>query len=1142
MYRALAKSWEPSSYPIHAVVLTAIHFWLFIFAAPLEALDRTWIGGNANWDTSTSNWSPADEPDSDDRAIFNTGNFVFMTINQTLEGLFLSGGMNLSTGTQFANVNGTIDLDDANTLLTVHTNALLGGTPPVTSINADDIIVTGGAEFRMANDVTIHDTSNLGGSDADFFGTMTVGAGSTLSGNGRLLFNNSLSSSIVLLQNNGTISALSYGNPGFFSSETLWIDAPDTDARIDLDGISDSSVVNVFREQTLDMNIQQTDDFDGTINLFHNTVLDFAHDWELNGVMDVENGFIAGTPPLFPDIPAGDAVVAGGKVTMNESDSRINVVHNDGTLQLDAELDANDGVIDNNGHLIFNAAADIGASVDFLMEFDADLTVNDSVIVHDTDWNWDDNGGGNNDITINDFGFLSAQITAPGASVFSGDMHIVGGSLLVQGDNNNWEQTGGNITFEGTSIGSISGDQFIMTAGTFRVVAGANGDVSSTTFWDAGTLDVDGILKLNGGVDWSGTSVVGDGVLEQNANAVVTQSTTIAVATYDWDASITTILPGVTFTVDVDSIDPSDGIFGSTINLNSGTLDVTIADAQWRVGLGGVLNITDSGTDPTITGGSDLRLVSNATINFFGAKANINTPLIVQETSLVEIEDSNGFLDINAQLTLAGGEINRVVGAGNTRINFDSLLVTGDSSVTLSRFNWDSGPTVIESGGTLDINVTRLDQIDDVYDGTSITMNSGDIDVNTGSNNWTMAGTLNMNNSDDNEPVLSGEEVQIAGPLNVGGTGISVISADINFVSGANVNVAANSLLRMTGTDVFFNDGVFTGDGIIAPDATTTRFSSMTISMPSGVFDLDGISSGSDRLLVEGNVTLNVAGIEVNGIREFNNDEIEIEPAGQLNIDLPGEDGWVMNGVLDLHGDTGPDNFAVQLDGDDVELRGTVDVVDQAQIDARVDITGTINLTTAGTNLRLVGGFLDPNRIEGGIINGPGRLSSSGISTLQGFGAINSDVAFVGPNPILRADDGELTINGAILDVGTIGSTADGILNITNPWNTNAAGVVSIGGGELRGALVTNNNLSELFFASGLITAPVVNESRITSSGPLTIVDNNLTDYDGTSNNGALEASGGDFTIHRDTSTGSTINFNGTIEANNGSSFVLNNV
>ena len=60
---------------------------------PACALDRTWIGGNVDWVDGgvTTNWTPADEPDADDTAIFNTANAVSLGSNNTVIGLTLSG-------------------------------------------------------------------------------------------------------------------------------------------------------------------------------------------------------------------------------------------------------------------------------------------------------------------------------------------------------------------------------------------------------------------------------------------------------------------------------------------------------------------------------------------------------------------------------------------------------------------------------------------------------------------------------------------------------------------------------------------------------------------------------------------------------------------------------------------------------------------------------------------------------------------------------------------------------------------------------------------------------------------------------------------------------------------------------------------
>src|SRR6187399_2622468 len=77
---------------------------LALFSAASHAADVTWIGGNADWinNGSTANWNPADEPDSDDTAIFNTPNTVNLGSSHSgagtgeIQNLTLSGGIDLS--------------------------------------------------------------------------------------------------------------------------------------------------------------------------------------------------------------------------------------------------------------------------------------------------------------------------------------------------------------------------------------------------------------------------------------------------------------------------------------------------------------------------------------------------------------------------------------------------------------------------------------------------------------------------------------------------------------------------------------------------------------------------------------------------------------------------------------------------------------------------------------------------------------------------------------------------------------------------------------------------------------------------------------------------------------------------------------
>ena len=137
----------------------------------------------------------------------------------------------------------------------------------------------------------------------------------------------------------------------------------------------------------------------------------------------------------------------------------------------------------------------------------------------------------------------------------------------------------------------------------------------------------------------------------------------------------------------------------------------------------------------------------------------------------------------------------------------------------------------------------------------------------------------------------------------------------------------------------------------------------------------------------------------------------------------------------------------------------------------------------------------------------------------------------------LNADDGTLNINGAILDVGTLGTAdADGVLNVANPWNSNAADSVDLNGGELRGAAITNDGLNGIS-GFGAVTARVNNNSRVGAGHNGTLrLTNALSDWDGPANTGTLNAVSGDLEIV-DTAT---FGFGGTVNIGNGREFFVN--
>ena len=104
---------------------------LLLGASPLQALDRTWIGGNVDWldGGSAANWNPADEPDADDVAIFNTNNAVTLGSNNSIVGLTMSASVELDVSTFTLTVDGLTQLPDQ---ARISSSATAACWPPMT--------------------------------------------------------------------------------------------------------------------------------------------------------------------------------------------------------------------------------------------------------------------------------------------------------------------------------------------------------------------------------------------------------------------------------------------------------------------------------------------------------------------------------------------------------------------------------------------------------------------------------------------------------------------------------------------------------------------------------------------------------------------------------------------------------------------------------------------------------------------------------------------------------------------------------------------------------------------------------------------------------------------------------------------------
>ena len=238
-----------------------------------EAAPITWIGGNADWSASNVNWNPADEPDANDEAIFNTPDTVNLANPvDTIMGLTMSGGINLNTNVNDLTVDGLVQLVDASTTLIISGSTSL--------FAADSVTINSGGTINLRGGILV--VAEEAGN-----GLLTVSTGGTLAGNGTIIFTEFVAAGTVLLQlDGGTLFASSTVtglDPFGINAATLNITVPDVNGRIDLDSLG--SVVTISRNDTLDINGQShgpADPYSGTMNLSEGSMLDTSAAWEMD--------------------------------------------------------------------------------------------------------------------------------------------------------------------------------------------------------------------------------------------------------------------------------------------------------------------------------------------------------------------------------------------------------------------------------------------------------------------------------------------------------------------------------------------------------------------------------------------------------------------------------------------------------------------------------------------------------------------------------------------------------------------------------------------------------------------------------------------------------------------------------------------
>ena len=813
-------------------------------------------GGSASklW-SDFGNWSPDGSPSGDD---VNIGNLLGAANDTTIfDGGVQVSSLTITNGADVVNstdngatndfelvVNGATTVSDAGSSIIIY-----GGDPD--GLDTNTLTINSGASVIL-NSTTAQGTAVV---EVDS-GLFDINSGGTLIGTGRVDLEDTVALPTTLLSNDGTITANTspvfiFGAP---AAGTLQITATDANAFFDWDGVTGDGVLQVNGNQTLDIDVDTNSDaFDGTMNLGTGSTLDVADAWSLgSGAINANTaafGLIIGDPN-----PGAAAVITGADWTM--SGGTINIDDTWDSLQLDSQLVASGGTIENSGVMIFNDGATIQSGVDFnMIGGGASLVVNSTVNIDTPDFNLDGQALDGNTTTINAGGNLDLDLGAGADDSFNHVINMNGtgsglneAELDVTTDDNNWElASNGELNVAGGGTSRINGETFqangdINVTGNSTLIVNA-----STEYTTPSSVVVEAGSTLNHGtVSYAGGSYTGGGVLKKGT-ATILSSTGWNTGTVDIDDGTTTINNGAALVVNTDSIDDSGDGIDSTITVeDTGTLAININD----------------GSDVVFDNAGRLVYNGNTVSSTFLPTPASGSALVFNGGSEMNI---NGDGTSNARIELNGGTLNINDALEDFRLNGGSQVVGNTNEISGGTIN---GPGELQIGSTRALrgNGTIGAQVDG--DGTSQLIAAG--------------GQLNVN----------------GGIEDIGTLGTSGGAAILNVTDPWNTNVT-NSVVLDQGTlqgSVITNDGV---NGIVGRGTILSRVNNNSLIQANGnlivqntLNDWDGLAdtgtlrSNSGTLELRDNASFLFDGtVEANSGTVFANGfELEFDPASQLTL------------------------------------------------------------------------------------------------------------------------------------------------------------------------------------------------------------------------------------------------------------------
>ncbi|MGB8543007.1 MAG: hypothetical protein WCD49_15360 [Candidatus Acidiferrales bacterium] len=1040
----------------------------------------SWNGGTGNWETA-GDWSSG-VPGATSNACINVAS---STVNITSTSGDTTLNLDINLGTDILNIGN-------NTQLTIQSggNILNDGALNLnSSANNTELIIDGATTLSGTGSVTMsNNTANYITGGGTFTNKQTIqGAGNI--GNNSLTLVNSGSTAII----DANVSSTLQINPNGGTTNTGTLEAT-AGGVLELSGSTVANTGGLILATGSSGGMSPTP---STVELNNVSITGGTLTSSSGGVIEsVDTWNSSATPTL-----TGVTISTG---------STVNVPNNNG-LNLGAGTITNNGIINlqstsNNTELVIAGSTTLSGSGSVTMSNNANNIITGGGTLTNGETIQGAGNFGNGDLTLINNGTINANQTT------ALNINPNGGTT----NNATMEATsGGTLELSGSTIANSSG--LIQATGTGSTVQ--LNDVSIT----GGTL----------------TSSTG-GVIE---------------SVNTWNSGNTPTLTGLTIstgsTVDVPN---NNGLnLGAGTITNNGTINLQSAANNTELVIAGSTTLSGTGsvtmsnnTANIITGGGTL--TNNETIQGAGDIGNASLTLInngtidADQPTALTINPNGGTTNTKTMEATAGATLHLLDYTINN--TGGTILATGTNSVvTLD--------AVSISGGTLTSSLGGIIESVDTWNSTTptltnVTLSSGStLDIpnnnglNLGAGTITNNGTINLNSTANNtELVTSGGNVTLTGGgaiiMSAGNTNNMILAgAAGQMLTNVNNTISGTGQIGNGGGLLFVNDAGGTVDAsggtlTIAPYNNTTGSTTnqgLLEATAGGTLLLENTvtNTGGTILATGSGALVNLSNVSITGGTLTSNSGGAIQSIVTWNSNTPTLTSLTISSgtTLDI-----PNNNGLALGAGTITNNGTINLQSTANnteltVAGSTTLSGTGNVTMSNNSANYITGggtFTNAETIQGGGAIGNGNLTfvnngtvdanqptaltinanggTTNTKTMEATAGgtlhlLDYTITNTGGTILATGTGSVVTLDAVSISGGTLTSSAGGILESVNTWNSNVptlTGVTISAGSTLD---IPNNDGLEL--GAGTITNKGTINLQSTSNNTELVIDGNVT-------------------------------------------------